>query len=508
MSSLIEIFYTSPKTCNHNEHMKILKFMTILMVLTKLSVANSGEDLVCENLAKLTCAPGDYNDGTGTARNATLDDDEMKKIQSKVIARAKEKFKSILSDPKNTSFRSAVLSAAGLSVNTECQGAEDIAKPTESCLNLLLTGIGDITAKKMMAFQPDFRKYKPDESGNFSDEVYVVDSREFAKVEEQILAEMKPELKIDELDKKVKEVVFPKVKELLMAKIPTMVQNPALQRKLLNKIREIEFDGSNCPFRDRESKEKLSDFLIPNAFYMPNQKDFKYCSGLALQNKSEFQIAFIIAHELTHSIDPCGVSMGPHDFTFRYPPGLNKKQAETVYPLADVIGCLRGAESVLAMDLNTFEEKKRQEVLRQMRVPQQPNDPQDDGPPDPTNRSYFCNRDDQITEALPDWMAAEILPDYMKANHSELTQEQFRKGYSNVWRGLCNDNSDEMFDEHPHIERRINNNLLVQPKIRQQMGCSEALPPDRVYCKHNVNYDGQSGGSVKSGDSGPATNQR
>jgi hypothetical protein len=471
--------------------MKLKILSSITLALTTVINSYADSDKICDNLAKLTCAPGEYNDGTGTARNSTIEDHELKKIQGRVIAKAKEKFKNILVDPKNSFFRSAVLSATGLSINPACDGANKQVSPTGPCLELLLTGLGDITAKKMMAIRQNPALYKPDKTGNFEDEVFVLDSRIFKTVEDQILAEMKAELKIDALDKRVEEVVFPKVKELMLAKIPQMVQDPVMREKLINKITEIEFDGSNCPFRSRDTKEKLSDFLIPNAYYMPNQRDFKYCSGLALQNKSEFQLAYIIAHELSHSIDPCGISIGPHDFTFSYPPGLTKVEAQQSFAFAGVLGCLRGAKSLDAIDIAAFEARRRAEFQKAMGANQQISSPPTMLPIDSTNRNYFCDGDDQITEAFPDWMAAEIIPDYLSTTHGNLNKEQFRTGYSNVWRGLCGDYPSDQFDEHPHMERRINNIILVQPKIRKQMGCPDDLPNDRIYCKHNVNYDSQ-----------------
>jgi hypothetical protein len=95
----------------------------------------------------------------------------------------------------------------------------------------------------------------------------------------------------------------------------------------------------------------------------------------------------------------------------------------------------------------------------------------------------FCNND-QITESFSDWMGAEILPQYIEKNY-KLTPEQYREGYANANRVNCwayPDTSDNFnYEVHPAIGKRINKILLVNPKIRSQMGCP-TKHPDNVYC--------------------------
>jgi hypothetical protein len=103
----------------------------------------------------------------------------------------------------------------------------------------------------------------------------------------------------------------------------------------------------------------------------------------------------------------------------------------------------------------------------------------DDGKP------TFCSND-QIGESFADWMAAEVLPNYMEQNY-KLTTQQYQYGYGNARRLICriSENASQSRanngDDHPLIEDRINRILLMNPKVRQQMGCAPSVS-DRVYC--------------------------
>lgn len=103
--------------------------------------------------------------------------------------------------------------------------------------------------------------------------------------------------------------------------------------------------------------------------------------------------------------------------------------------------------------------------------------------PTPKEKAWisFC-MNDQITESFADWLSSEVVPDYIARNFPQLSRDQFRIGYSNAGRGSCEMSNSNGADPHPTQEKRINRILLVQPKIRVQMGCPLRLS-DRKYCK-------------------------
>ena len=97
----------------------------------------------------------------------------------------------------------------------------------------------------------------------------------------------------------------------------------------------------------------------------------------------------------------------------------------------------------------------------------------------PGRDSYISG--DQIGESFADWLAAEILPRYVEKHLPSMSESEKRIGYANTYKPLCHpsESSEEVgFDPHPSTERRLNAIFLVNPKIRQQMGCKE---PSREY---------------------------
>ncbi len=448
----------------------------VLLILCFLSLkAVAGSDEVCNDLHRLTCAPGTYDDGTGTATNTSYLSNKSSDLQKKMIEKSKIEFYKILLDPDNVYFRKSVLSATGLSESPQCQAADK--KPNAECLNLMAEATADILANQQ--FNPYERMSREKYSSrSISDTTYVTDSPLFKKVQDGLTADLRGGLNEVAINKKIQNIIFPQVKSTILAKIDLMVSDPALRDSLKDKIKAIQYIGSDCS-KDYGAENSIPGILVSNAFYNPAQNTFKYCLGMGVQNTSEYQLAFVIAHELSHSIDPCGISRGPSDFAFKYKSNLDRAKAEQEFPFNGVIGCLRSDKSVHAI----FQGQVQQNGYSGAQVAQS-NIPVNKDP-------LFC-QNDQITESFADWMAAEILPDYMEKNHPQLTVQQKRIGYSNIWRGACQSATSSAamaamssaLDPHPSQEARTNDIILMQPKIRTQMGCPPTVP-DRVYCSIN-----------------------
>lgn len=90
---------------------------------------------------------------------------------------------------------------------------------------------------------------------------------------------------------------------------------------------------------------------------------------------------------------------------------------------------------------------------------------------------------DQIGESVSDWFAAEIIVDYIKQNHPNITQEQWQNGLTNVYKLLCKSGNHNYSEAHVHppTEKRINAIFLANPKVREKLGCSE-VPSKYAYC--------------------------
>lgn len=442
----------------------------------------AASDKICDDLYRITCAPGEYNDGTGVASNRTSIGSKELAIFENVFKEANKKFSEVLGKAENSYFRKAVLSATGLSLSTKCKGAED--KPSAECLKDMSSGLTEIFYKQQLATKGGrYSNFNLQGMADVSDLTYVTDSPIYQSTTQNILNKAKELVGLDNVEKKARDVVFPKVREALLKKVNSLVSDEQTRKKLIDKISAIRFDNSDC---SNGNSTSIPGLLLPNAFYLPQANVFKFCAGMGLNNSSEFQMAFIIAHELSHSIDPCTIEVGPSDFTFKYPKGANQSESEGAFPIKNIIQCLRTKESIGALtDAQT--QAKHSMTNNQYGGYTYQTSPAH-GSAQAMDFKSFCGLD-QITESFSDWMAAEITPEYISSVHPKLSKDQLRLGYSNIWRGNCDtDALPAMPSPHPEKEARTNRIILVQPKIREQMGCSKELNSNQVYCDTNKSH--------------------
>lgn len=459
--------------------------------LLQLGFFAAANDKICDDIHRLSCAPGVYDDGTGSARKSTEVTDQVGKFNEELSKAGREKFTKILIETENVQFRKAVLSGTGLALNEVCKNAEE--DPSKACIDLMGEGLTELAMKKLGG-QVGMGNLMNPYSQSLSDEDFIIEASEFKEVEKFLLEKTKMIVRTEEIERKVREKVFPRVKAMLVKKIASMVSDQNARKLLMDKVKSIRYVGANCS-EDFTGRQSISGILIPNAIYLPKSNSFKYCAARALNNSSEFAMAAVIAHELSHSVDPCNIGVGPSDYVFQYKGAKTREEAEEMFPFKGVVGCLRKPESLGAM----FMDQPGQ--MYGMLPPGQVQPPMG-GRPGPQNKpnevkqfKSFCYpiAMDQINESFADWMATEILPDYISENYPNLTRQQLRNGYSNVWRGSCympNVNmgygvSGPSFDFHPSPDKRSNGMILVHPKIRSQMGC-EGQAEERIYCPPEV----------------------
>lgn len=479
---------------------KLIGSLGILVLAGFSAFADSGK--VCEDLYKLTCAPGVYDDGTGSGQNFTVFNSPYQRLIDDLAKSAKEKFLTALKAPENVYFRKIALSATGLSLNPVCDGAED--SPSPKCLDLLAEGVSDIAVKDLGTASQESDDEGPRQPLKLSlkDAHYLVLSGIYQGIAKELLQDLRQRVGSDEAEKKIKEKIVPQIKELLIAKIQKMVTDEKTKKNLIDKVAAVKFAGMDC---SDKAGQTISAIFHPNAFKSTVTNDFKFCSGMSFISNSEFLAAFIVAHELSHTIDPCNVELGPNDYTFKYKPDSSRESAEAQFPVPGVLKCLRSDKSVEA---KVAKDPATQGFLGWPLNPQSQRATGGYGLASPPIEKFesFCEKD-QITEAFADWMAAEILPEYINKNFPDLTEQQKRFGYSNVFRGRC-DSKDKLnfggtkFDVHPGYERRTNYIVLTQPKIREQMGCPAEFP-GHVHCSVSLVAP-----DVSSSDSSKATDTK
>lgn len=470
----------------------LLKSVIILPVLL-FSLSSLGETpMLCNDLARFSCAPGNYKDQTGAVKSASEIQTFMSAYSEKTRKQLNDRFKKILDNPDNSYFKDLAVSGLGLKNSPQCSSnsSDDI----RACRENLIDGLTTLAQKQ--ALSPLMPTASLARMASLSDVSYIMQNEVYQGVINDLNTQAGRDLSNPDVEKKIKDKIFPEIKSLIIERLNKANIPDEQKQFMVNKIKSIQFAGSNCTELNNSAlgnnggSQVIASLLTPNAFYSSARNTFKFCSGFLLQSTSEFQIAMTIGHELSHSIDPCQIAFGPSDMGFKYKSSDDLKKMEQEYPFKNVITCLRDTKSVEAKNLTAQKSQMGGNTGGVYPVPGRstyPTYPAPGGyglpavqiPQKPT----FCN-DDQVTESFADWMGTEVLPAYIAKNY-KLTPEQAREGYANTDRVNCwayPDTSDNFNgDVHPAIGKRINKILLVNPAVRTQMGCPEKHP-DNVYC--------------------------
>ena len=450
---------------------------------------------LCEDLARFACAPGTFKDGTGEIKSDAETAKFTAAYTEKIRARLREKFSQTLDNDDNPYFKDVASAALGLKDAPQCTSTapEDAA----ACRENLVEGL--TTIAQHLALGPLVAKTGLERPGNLKDLNYVVTNSTFKKIVNELNQRVRVDLGRPELTQKIQDSIFPRVRDLLIARVQRMSIPEQTKTSMMRKIKSISFEGSSCEELGRGSGTAVASLLVPNAFYEPGKEIFKFCSGFLLQADSEFTIAWIIGHELAHSIDPCNINRAPANLGFSYSNEQDFKKMEREYPVPNVIDCLRGEDSVGARNSDVAarddEHSASSGPLFRFRA----------AVVDNARNASFCH-DDQIGESFSDWLGVEMLPKYMEQHH-KLTPDQFRTGYGNAMRLFCKIEGDAAaqstfgMDVHPDPEKRINRILLTNPDVRRQMGC----PPKHSKFKY-CDTEAPAGPPKVDGSNAPKTN--
>ncbi len=420
--------------------------LSLLLIISHRSYAVS----ICSDLAAHTCAKGEPSDGTGKTKlidplgfvNA-----EIARIRPRLVS----DFKFLISGTYGAELRALAIQAYNFEDENACKPPNN----NRNCISLIVDRM--IESYKLKEFGPEVMSDASFFSGDsFATGKLMIDERYLSVVSR--IAEEQKSLVPSALLTKVEKEIFPKTKELLKSRIRSMSIKPAEKTRMLEKIEATKYDGSDCS--EVTDTTGIAPAFLPNAFYNPAKNSFKFCLGYFRASDSEFNIVHTIAHELSHSIDPCqfsdGSSIAP--FTQR----KSNAEVEDTYLRKNFLSCLRSKHSVGAKHLR------------------------DDTPmPISSTESLVYNDTqrlcggDELIEAVPDWFAAEVLADYSESYFEKLTKKQKQRGFSNTLRATCRETRNDG-SQHPKSRDRINGLLLVHPKIRAQMGCIGDAP--KRYC--------------------------
>jgi hypothetical protein len=426
--------------------MKLLVALAILIFANQ-SIAAS----ICSDLAAQTCAQGEHNDGTGVS-SLTAPFDFMNSEILRINPKLKIEFSRILSGNAGADLRQLAITAYKFEQEPDCQNTGD----NVNCLDLISDQMFNTYIARQFGGVSQTRVAL---SNSALAELHLVSDLRYLQIEKSIADEQKA-LVPKSIIKNIEQNVYPKVLALLKARIRSLPIAHKQKNSILNKIGSVKFAGADCTAVGAANSQ-LAQAFLPNAFYNPENNTFAFCLGYLRISTSEFNIVHTIAHELSHSIDPCSISSK----TSVVP--VSKKFSNTKiddsYLRKNFISCLRSSRSAGAKHF------------------------QDDAPlaTNPAEGSAYndtarlCGKD-QINETVADWFAAEIVSEYSENHLTNLSVAQKQAGFANIMRPTCLEVL-ETEDRHPSAVDRINGILLTQPKLRAQMGCDGDVP-NKNYC--------------------------
>ncbi|MBS1958692.1 MAG: hypothetical protein JST80_04390 [Bdellovibrionales bacterium] len=398
----------------------------------ELTAADLIESNACPRLSDVTCTPGTLNDGTGVSWAGT--DEQLKKVETNrlnelAIPFFKNKLKT------DAAFRAEMASKmspppASEKVLLDFTVAQGVTAMSRKQLGLI-NAAADLAKKIGIGTGLFKKKYVEDRLfGDF-----------FGYVSGQVVDQgLATQIASD----------FKTVRMELMAVIHDQIPAGNGRDRMINQVASVQFDGIDCSALGTFAMtSRWDNLLIPNAFYNPSSNRFTYCNGLGHYNSSLFQRYAVIAHELTHSVDPCAFERDGRKF-----------------PAPQIVSCLRDNESVGAKKQNKFDPPKLDPKIAALGEP-----------------LTDCGGGDQIGESFSDFMAAEVLS-RMVLRMKPLTLEQKRTGFANAMRfpGECKESSE--YDVHPQLRARIDRIFLANPAIQGEMQCTFApkAPKPPRYC--------------------------
>lgn len=236
------------------------------------------------------------------------------------------------------------------------------------------------------------------------------------------------------------------VKKQMIKEIQAFNLDDELKSKMINKIKNITYDENQCgTFSNQVNTAKLNEFFTPNAFYHPQRNSLQICQATLLSVDSEFAMAGLIAHEMSHAIDPCHIeSLAKLDPNFKG--NRSEKISDSMSPYKNLLACFRDKEKIGAIwspDLiYDFE-----------------------------GAHNYCGNRDQVVEAFSDWLSVKVVANHMSEKPA-LKRENYQKGYGNMFRIACHFSEGES-PSHLSARARVEKILLQNPTVRKQIGCSK-----------------------------------
>lgn len=404
----------------------------------------------CKDLYAAACADKSGEDLTGFARQpyTTPEIGELVRGQEATMKLAFQK-KILAANQKH--FRQLAIDVLHPDAG-DCNSTDD--RRRDECEQQVVLKLVELATVDLSPLNHSSYKFK----ASVADVRLLMDNAHFAGVVADAKNRITEKFMAGGLMKKIEGDVFPNVKRILAERIEEMRIDPAMREYMANKVRSIEFKGTDCSSVIKPKGIGIDQDFEPNAYYEATKNEYRLCNGLMFSGNSEFHIAYSIAHELAHSIDPCAIQAATSERKISFDRN-DLAKAEAQYPISNLLRCLRSNETAAAKRDNSI--KFKAQVMRDNQ--------------NQKARPVFC-LGDQIREAMAEWFASEVSSRYTYSVVKQLSTTDATNALLNTWRPRCRNDSgvDETkaFSSHLPTRTVVNKVFLANPQVRQLLGCS------------------------------------
>lgn len=257
--------------------------------------------------------------------------------------------------------------------------------------------------------------------------------------------------------------LFQKARTAMIGLVGNIAVDPS-KTAMIERLESIKLSNEECTGERSDAKF----FLNTTAYYSSEGHVFAFCPRAFLADMTDTQIAFIIGHELAHSIDPCHAALP-----------VGKRSALNHQPFIDYNS---NSKSSYEARIAQYPFHNQLNCLRQ---------PASSNSPVPTTNvelnemsntqfyDHLCDAD-PINEVFCDWIGTQVATMILEKIHAAKSKSQIQSEYASVFTTKCKEQR-RPTDTHPPVERRANGIIGSNPDVRKSMGCS-IVDGKNVHC--------------------------
>ena len=179
---------------------------------------------LCNDLARFSCAPGNYKDITGSVKSSSDVQKFMTAYAEKSKQQLDDRFKKILDNPENAYFKDLATSGMGLKNSPQCTSTS--ASDVIACRENLIDGLTTLAQKQTLS--PFLPSASLSRMASLSDINDILQNKVYQDVINDLNKQAGRDLSNPEVEKKIKEKIFPEIKSLMIERLKLVARSISL----------------------------------------------------------------------------------------------------------------------------------------------------------------------------------------------------------------------------------------------------------------------------------------